>query len=301
MPHLPAPAFLLALTACAVYGCVLWSLDVYKAPEVRHWERLATLRGLQGSRGLADRLGDRLPALRRLRTEVDIGLLLLISGSGQSSESWLVETAAWAIGSAAVAAGLDGVVLVIGGNLPFPLGVGALVIPATVTARYLGLRRQARRRQARVGAQLADALLGLAVLVPGIPPEDALGMLARCQRDPVLAHVIEPRGVRQVLGEEAIQHSTRERYWLIGRTLRVPLFQELSQLMRSIEAEGLSPGEEYPALSRISAESRLAQNRLRNAQARTAAAAAIALLLIPLLILVGGGIAFAFLGSVGGG
>ena len=104
----------------------------------------------------------------------------------------------------------------------------------------------------------------------------------------------------KLLGEEAGLRSTRERYWLIGRALRIPLFQELSQLMRGIETEGLSPREEYPALSRISAESRLAQNRLRAARAKTGAAAAIALLLIPLLIMVGGGIAFAFLGSVTG-
>jgi len=301
LPVLPAPAFAVALAACAAYGWALWALDVYKAPEVRHWERLAALRGLEGSRGLGDRLGDRLPLLARLRSEFDIGLLLLISGSTQTSESWLVGTAAWAVGSAAVIAGVDAVGLLLGGSLPFPMGVAALVLPSAVMTRYLRLRARARRRQARVGAQLADALLGLAVLVPGIPPEDALGMLARCQREPVLAEVIDQGRMEQLLGKDATQRSTRERYWLVGKTLGVPLFQELSQLMRGIESEGLSPAEEYPALSRISAGSRLAQNRLRAAQAKTAAAAAIALLLVPLLILVGGGIAFAFLGSVAGG
>jgi hypothetical protein len=294
------PPYVLALLICLAYLSALWAMDVYTPPEVRHWQRLAVLRGLQGTRGLGDRLGGRLPLLGRLREEVDIGLLLIIAGLSQSSESWLVGTAGWALGATAMMVGLDGLGLVIGGSLPLPMGVVLAVVPIVVIGRYVALRRHARIRQTRVGEQLADALLGLAVLVPGIPPEDALRLLARCQQAGSLVDVLDEQHLSLLLGEESSLRSTRERYWLIGRALRIPLFQELSQLMRGIESEGLSPSEEYPALSRISAESRLTQNRLRAARAKTGAAAAIALLLIPLLIMVGGGIAFAFLGSVNG-
>ncbi|MFN2464571.1 MAG: hypothetical protein ABR573_11810, partial [Candidatus Dormibacteria bacterium] len=186
------------------------------------------------------------------------------------------------------------------GWLPLPLWVALAVLPLIATLRYVRLRGRARRRQTKVADQLADSLLGLAILVPGMPPEDALGLLARCQRESALAQVLEEGSLARLLGEGATLRSTRERYSLVGKALRIPLFQELAQVMRGIESEGLSPGEEYPALSRISAQSRVAQNRLRVARAKTGAAAAIALLLVPLLIMVGGGIAFAFLGSVNG-
>jgi hypothetical protein len=300
LPVLPLPAFLLALVVCAAYVVGLWAMDVYTPREVRHWEELARIRGLRGGRAFGDRLGDRLPFLHQLREEMDVGLLLMIGGSRQTSESWLVGTAAWALAAGAAMAGLDGVGLALEGTVPAPAWVVVAVMPVVAASRYVSLRSRAHNRQAEVGEQLADALLGLAILVPGIPAEDALGLLSRCQRQGVLAEVLDEGHLDRLLGDQARLRSTRERYWLIGKALRVPLFQEVSQLMRGIETEGLSPGEEYPALSRISAESRLAQNRLRAARAKTAAAAAIALLLVPLLMMVGGGIAFAFLGSVTG-
>ena len=300
LPPLPVPAYWLAFAACAGYAASLWLIDVYTPPEIRHWRRLARLRGLEGTRGLGDRVGERLPLLRRLRAEIDIGMLLVVAGSRQSSESWLVGTAAYVIGTAAAVSALDGVGLATMGELPVPLWTVVVAMTAVAVLRYVALRRSAANRQAQVGEQLADSLLGLAILVPGIPVEDALGLLARCQKDARLAAVLEDGEIEHLLGPEARFQSTRERYAAIGRTLRIPLFQELSLILRGIDTEGLSPREEYPALSRISAENRLAQNRLRAARAKTGAAAAIALLLIPLLIMVGGGIAFAFLGSVAG-
>ncbi len=300
VPTPPVAPYWLALVACLLYAGALWRLDVYTPPEVRHWERLARLRGLEGSRGLGDRVGGRLPALRRLREELDIRLLLVIAGSSQTTESWLVGTAAYTLGAAAVLAGLDGIGLLISGQLPVPLWLILVAIAIVAAARYASLRRRAFNRQTRVGDQLADALLGLAILVPGIPAEDALAVLARCQRNPQLAGVLDETQMHKLLGEDARLRSTRQRYLMVGRALRIPLFQELSLIMRGIDTEGLSPREEYPALSRISAENRLAQNRLRAARAKTGAAAAIALLLVPLLIMVGGGIAFALLGAVNG-
>ncbi|MDQ6747206.1 MAG: hypothetical protein M3010_03750 [Candidatus Dormibacteraeota bacterium] len=300
LPALPVPPYWLALAVCLVYAGALWRMDVYTPRDVRHWERLARLRGLEGSPALADRLGGKLPLLGRLREEVDIGMLLVIGGSRQTTESWLVGTAAWALAAAAVVAALGGLALSLSGQLAVPLWLLMVAIGVVVITRYVALRSRAFNRQARVGEQLADALLGLAVLVPGIPAEDALALLARCQRSPQLAGVLDGDNLERLLGEDARLQSTRERYQRVGQALRIPLFQELSQIMRGIEAEGLSPREEYPALSRISAENPLAQNRLRAARAKTGAAAAIALLLIPLLIMVGGGIAFAFLGAVNG-
>ena len=300
LPALPFPPYWLALAVCALYAGALWGLDVYTPPDVRHWERLARLRGLQSTRDLSDRVGDRLPILHRLREELDVKLLLVIGGSLQSTESWLVGTAAYALGAAALLATIDGFGLAQSGQLPAPLGVVVAVMLLVAALRYVSLRSRAHNRQAQVGEQLADALLGLAVLVPGIPADDALSLLARCQREGRLIEVLDEQHLRELIGEDAALRSTRDRYTMIGRALRIPLFQELSQLMRGIDTEGLSPREEYPALSRISAENRLAQNRVRAARARTGAAAAIALLLIPLLIMVGGGIAFAFLGAVNG-
>ena len=294
------PAYWLALGACLAYAGILWRLDMYTPPEVRHWQRLARLRGLQATQGIGERLGGRVPLMRRLRNEVDIGTLLTIAGSVQNLDSWLVGTAAYALGTAASLAAADAFGLAMSGELPLPLWTVLAAVAMVAVLRYLSLRRRAFNRQAQVGEQLADALLGLAILVPGIPPEDALGLLARCQRNPQLDGLLDEQHLDQLLGTDARLKSTRERYSMIGLTLRIPLFQELSLIMRGIESEGLSPREEYPALSRISAENRLADNRLRAARAKTGAAAAIALLLIPLLIMVGGGIAFAFLGSVNG-
>jgi hypothetical protein len=275
-------------------------MDIYTPPEVRHWERLARLRGLQGTRDLAERVGESVPLMGRLREEFDITLLLSIAGSRQSTESWLVGTAAYALGSAALLALVDAFGLTQSGQLPLPLWVVVLIMLLVGALRYLGLRSHALHRQSVVGEQLGDALLGLAILVPGIPAEDALSLLARCQRDGRLIEVLDEKNLHRLLGDDAELRSTRERYAMIGRALRIPMFQELSQLMRGIESEGLSPREEYPALSRITAQNRLAENRIRAARAKTGAAAAIALLLIPLLIMVGGGIAFAFLGAVNG-
>jgi hypothetical protein len=300
LPALPVPAYWIALLVCLGYAGILWRMDIYTPREVRHWERLARLRGLEGSRALGDRVGGRLPLVRRLREEVDIGLLLVIAGSSQTIESWLVGTAAWALGGTALLAAVDGLSLGVSGQLALPLWLLLVAILVVMIARYVGLRSRAFNRQARVAEQLADALLGLAVLVPGIPAEDALSLLARCQRNPQLAGVLEGDSIERLLGEDTRLQSTRQRYLSVGQALRIPLFQELSLIMRGIETEGLSPREEYPALSRISAENRLAQNRLRAARAKTGAAAAIALLLVPLLIMVGGGIAFAFLGAVNG-
>lgn len=300
LPNLPVAPYFLALAVCAAYGGALWGLDMYTPPEVRHWERLARLRGLETRRDLGERVGDRLPVLHRLREELDIKLLLVIGGSLQTTESWMVGTAAYSLGAAALLGAADGLGIAQAGQLAVPLWIVAVVMLVVAAVRYVSLRSRAHNRQAKVGEQLADALLGLAVLVPGIPADDALSLLARCQRDGRLIGVLDEQHMHELLGEAATLRSTRERYELLGRALRVPMFQELSQLMRGIETEGLSPREEYPALSRTSAENRLAENRIRAARAKTGAAAAIALLLIPLLIMVGGGIAFAFLGAVSG-
>jgi hypothetical protein len=300
LPNLPLPSAAIALALCAAYVGVLWRWEVYTPPEVRHWQRLARLRGLDTSQGFGERVAARVPLVRRLREEFDIGLLLLIRGSAQTTEGWVTGTAAYSLGTGAVVAAIDAVGIAASGSLLLPLWLVPIVIAAAALLRYLVLRSQAANRQSRVADQLADALLGLAILVPGIPPEDALTLLARCQREGQLAQVLDQRQLALVLGDSAALQSTRDRYWTLGRALRIPLFQELSQLMRGIETEGLSPREEYPALSRTSADNRLSENRLRAARARTGAAAAIALLLVPLLIMVGGGIAFAFLGAVSG-
>ncbi|MFN2466493.1 MAG: hypothetical protein ABR598_09550, partial [Candidatus Dormibacteria bacterium] len=165
-PTLAIAPHWLALGACLAYAGALWRLDAYTPPEIRHWQRLAKLRGLEGAPGLGDRLGGRLPLLRRLREELDIGLLLVIAGSSETIDSWLVGTAAWMLGTAATFAALDGLALVLSGQLAVPLWLLLVSVIAVALARYVGLRSHAVNRQARVGEQLADALLGLAVLIP---------------------------------------------------------------------------------------------------------------------------------------
>jgi len=294
-----APAWL-ALAAGGLYLAVLWRLDAYTPRDVRHFERLAALRGLGNAQGLGQRVGRRLGILRRLREELDIRLLLVISGATTTAEAWLMGTAAAAVAALALLVGLDALAALAGGPPPVPAWISLVAAGLVVAARYMALRTRAQRRQERIQVGLMDSLLGLAVLVPGMPSDDALALLSRAQLDRDLADVLRLEEVERVLGPTSALRATHERYWALGRLMRLPALQELSLVIRAIDAEGLNPREEYQALARVSATNRLAHNRMRAARAKTLSAAAIALLLVPLLIMVGGGVAFAFLSGFAG-
>lgn len=301
MPQLPLPIapHWIVLALVGAYLVALWRIDAYTPADVRHWRRLARLRGLELGRGFGERVAERLPFAARLRRELDVGLLLVIAGRREALETWLVVTLAYSLGAAAVVVAPDALTFATTRQVVVPLWLSPLVGVVVIAARYAFLRGRARRRQARIDQELADSLLGLAILVPGVPVDDALKLLARCQRDSQLAALLIGEEWARVGDDGVTIRSSRELYWRIGRSLQISMFQELSLAMRQVEQEGLSPREEYPALSRASALNRLNENRLQAARSKTASAAAIALLLVPLLILIAGGIGFAFLSGAG--
>src|SRR5215471_11646413 len=84
---------LVAAVAGAAWVLALWKLGLYTSPAVRGWQRLARLRGLADRRPLGDRLGERVPLLRRVQEETDVGRLLAIAGRAESAAGWLLRTA----------------------------------------------------------------------------------------------------------------------------------------------------------------------------------------------------------------
>ena len=189
MPTLPVAPHWIALLAGGLYLLALWRFDAYTPADVRHWQRLARLRSLDAGTGLRIRLGRRFRVLQRIREEFDIRLLLVVSGRAISPDSWILTTVGYALAAMAALVAVDGLEVVANGSAPVPAWFALLAAAVVVALRYAGLRNSAAQRQTRLGAELADSLLGLAVLVPGIPPEDALALIARCQRDSPLDRV----------------------------------------------------------------------------------------------------------------
>ena len=136
----------------------LWYLRVTTHPAVLSWERLSRLRGLSHKRPLGDRVGARLPVLRRLQAETDIGHLLVIAGQPQGASAWSLKTGATAGATLAGLLLLDELTLLANGRLAFPPG---LALAATVTVgalAYVRLRNRAHRRQQALERAVADSL-----------------------------------------------------------------------------------------------------------------------------------------------
>src|SRR5262249_59216884 len=90
-PLLPNLTLAAVAALCgAVWVVGLWYLGLYTHPAVRSWQRLARLRGLADRRHWGERVGARLPLLRRAQEETDIERLLAIAGRDESATAWLL-------------------------------------------------------------------------------------------------------------------------------------------------------------------------------------------------------------------
>lgn len=279
MPDLTLAA--LAALAGTAWVIVLWRLGITRHPSVVAWERLARMRGLADRRPLGERLGGRLPLLRRAQAETDIGRLLAIAGRAQSPGGWLLRTACLAGLTLAGLLLVDELLLIEQPELAFPPALALAAAAGAGLLAYLHLRRQAVGRQRELGRAVADSLPHLAVMTfhQRIPPSEALLIFARCQRSPVL---------HRLLSEERDgSSSTALTYEQIGQAYGVPMFAALGAAVRRVTERGLSAQDVYTGLARSTYADRLAGARVAAAQAKTLIVVPMGLMIVPVLLLIG--------------
>jgi hypothetical protein len=275
----------------------LWYLRVTTHPAVLSWERLTRLRGLSQKRPLGDRFGDRLPFLRRLQSETDIGRLLAIAGQAQSASAWSLKTGATAGAALAGLLLVDELTLLASGKLAFPAGL-ALAAAGTIAAlAYVRLRNRAGRRQQALERAVADSLPHVAVMTyhHRVPVSEALLIFARCQRDPALHRLLsDPTWHEARLrpgvppgSVEGRPESTALVYERMGRALGVPMLLSLGGAVRRVTERGLSSQEVLTGLARATYSERLVQARVAAAQAKTLIVVPMGLMIVPVLILIG--------------
>jgi hypothetical protein len=288
-----------ALAALVGLGWVaaLWYLRVTTPPAVLSWERLTRLRGLSQKRPLGDRVGARLPLLRRLQAETDVGRLLVIAGQQQSASAWSLKTGATAGATLAGLLLLDELTLVAKGQLAFPAGL-ALAAAATLAAlAYVRLRNRAHRRQQALERAVADSLPHVAVMTyhHRVPVSEAVLIFSRCQRDSTLHQLLSDPTWQQVqprpsvaLGSfEGQPASTAVIYERMGRALGVPMLLSLGGAVRRVTERGLNSQEVLTGLARATYSERLVQARVAAAQAKTLIVVPMGLMIVPVLILIG--------------
>lgn len=287
---------LLALIVGAAWILGLRWLGMYADPALLAWRRLARLRGLEDRRGIGERIGARLPLLRRLQSESDLGRLLAIAGRGDTPTAWLLRSLAGA-GLVLVAwLGLDELILVAEHQPGPPPALGLLVAGGVATAGYLHLRNQAQGRQRRLGRALADSLPHLAVMTyhHRLPISEALLVFARCQRDPGL-HRFLSEGEWHRLADEVVDPlhpaaavtATAAVYERIGRAYGIPMFVSLGAALQMVNERGLNSQQVLTRLARDTLEDRAAQARVVAAQTKTLIVVPMGLMIIPILVLLG--------------
>jgi hypothetical protein len=273
---------LIALAAGGAWVAVLWYLGLYTHPAVLSWQRLARLRGLADRRPLGDRIGDRLPLLRRAQAETDVGRLLLIAGRGESPTAWLLRTASFAGVALAAVLALDETSVLTGQGPALPPAAGLVAAGAVALLAYARLRGQARERQRALARAVSDSLPHLAVMTfhHRVPVSEALLIFARCQRDRTLRDLLE-----RPAGSGA--HSTALEYERIGQAYGVPMFVALGSAVRRVTERGLAGQDVYTGLARASYGERLAAARVAAAQAKTLIVIPMGLMIVPVLVLIG--------------
>jgi len=288
------PDLTLALIAAAVGGAWvlgLWYLGLYTHPSVLSWQRLARLRGLADRRPLGDRLGDRLPLLRRAQEETDVGRLLAIAGRADSPTGWLLRTAFHAGLTLAAVLLADELALVTGQQPPLPPAAGLVAAGAVAFLAYARLRARAGERQRALGRAVADSLPHLAVMTfhHRVPVSEALLLFARCQRDPTLHRLLAGDAWRTLVERQpaAGAQSTALEYERIGQAYGVPMFSALGAAVRRVTERGLTSQDVYTGLARTSYGERLSAARIAAAQAKTLIVIPMGLMIVPVLILIG--------------
>ncbi len=295
MPDLRLAA--LAALIGTLWVAALWHLGITTHPAVLSWRRLARLRGLADRRPLGERLGDRLPPLRRLRDETDVDRLLVIAGRNETTGGWVLRTAGAAGVALAGMLGLDELALVAGSGSGFPPALALVLAAGVALLAYARLRRQASDRRDALDRAVADSLPQLAAMTihHRLPTGEALLLLARCQRDPALREVLgrDPGGHARpgAAGPEfpgaLTAWSTAHTYELIGIAYDVPAFTALGAAVRRVTERGLSAQDVYTGLARATYAQRLAEARVAAAQAKTLIVIPMGLMIVPVLVLIG--------------
>jgi hypothetical protein len=293
---LPDPTLAaLAAVAGAAWVMALWRFGLTRHPAVIAWQRLARLRGLADRRPLGDRLGGRLPLLRRAQAETDVGRLLAIAGRAESPGGWLLRTVCLAGLTLAGLLLIDELILLQQPELAFPPALALLAAAGVGLLAYLQLRREAVGRQRALGRAVADSLPHLAVMTfhQRVPPSEALLIFARCQRSSdlhrVLTEEVPPSGAGRPTPPrgETVTSSTALNYEQIGQAYGVPMFAALGGAVRRVTERGLSAQDVYTGLARTTYADRLAGARVAAAQAKTLIVIPMGLMIVPVLLLVG--------------
>ena len=283
-----------ALIAVAVGGAwvlALWYLGLYTHPAVLSWQRLARLRGLADRRPLGDRLGDRLPLLRRVQEETDVGRLLAIAARGESPTGWLLRTAAYAGFALTAVLAVDELAVVSGQRPVLPPAAGLVAAAGIALLEYVRLRARAAERQRALGRAVTDSLPHLAVMTfhHRVPVSEALLIFARCQRDRTLHELLSGDSWRPLVDRHAGggPRSTALEYERIGQAYGVPMFSALGSAVRRVTERGLAGQDVYTGLARASYGERLAAARVAAAQAKTLIVVPMGLMIVPVLVLIG--------------
>jgi hypothetical protein len=296
---------LLALLVGAGWIMGLRWLGMYSDPAVLAWRRLARLRGLDRRRPLGERLGDRVPLLRRLQAETDVGRLLAIAGRDETPTVWLLRTLSYAGGVLVAWLALDEVILVAQHQPGPPPALGLLVAGGIAALSYVHLRNQALARQRHLGRAIADSLPHLAVMTyhHRLPVSEALLVFARCQRNPSL-YVFLSEGSWHRLADQQVDPTetiateplgaatagppaTAALYERIGLAYRVPMFVSLGSALNMINERGLNSQQVLTRLARDTLNDRAAEARVTAAQTKTLIVVPMGLMIIPILVLIG--------------
>jgi hypothetical protein len=289
---------LLAALAGAIWIAVLWYLGLCTHPAVLTWQRLARLRGLADQRPLGERLGERLPLVRRAQEETDIGRLLAIAGRSDSATGWILRVAFQSGLVLATVLLLDELAVLSGQAPALPPWLGLAAAACTALGASLRLRRRAQERQRALGRALADSLPHLAVMTyhHRVPASEALLIFARCQRAPVLRELLAGDSWRRLVerdsaaalpGQPDVGRSTALTYERIGHAYGVPMFTALGSAVRRVTERGLSSQDVYTGLARTTYAERLAEARVAAAQAKILIVIPMGLMIIPVLVLIG--------------
>jgi Type II secretion system (T2SS), protein F len=280
------PILALLVGAGWIYG-LRW-LGMYSDPAVLAWRRLARLRGLDRRRPLGERLGDRLPLLRRLQAETDVGRLLAIAGRDETPTAWLLRTATYAGVVLVSWLALDEVILVTQHQPGPPPALGLLVAGGVATLSYVHLRNQALARQRHLGRAIADSLPHLAVMTyhHRLPVSEALLVFARCQQDPSLYRFLSEGSWHRLVDQQA-EPATAGLYERIGIAYRIPMFMALGSALNMVNERGLNSQQVLSRLARDTLNDRAAEARVTAAQTKTLIVVPMGLMIIPILVLIG--------------
>jgi len=278
----------------------LWYLGFYSHPAVRSWQRLSRLRGMADARPWGERIGQRLPLIRRAQLETDIGRLLDVAGRDESAAAWLLRVAFQSGLALAAVLVLDELALLEGRTAALPPAVGVLAAACLGALAYLRLRRQATDRQRALSNAVSDSLPHLAVMTfhHRVPVSEALLIFARCHREPVLHDVLcagihTPAGPGETPGDlptplrPVLPRSTAATYEQLGEVYGVPMFGALGSAVRRVTERGLTGRDVYTGLAHATYAERLAEARVTAAQTKTLIVIPMGLMIVPVLVLIG--------------